>query len=75
VDLLEINERQTAESDRRRACCSVATDTRQKIARVEAIQLSRDLLPFDVNGLDDQVLEEMTSNPRFAIGLKRKGRK
>jgi hypothetical protein len=75
VDLLETNERQTAESDRRRGCYSVATDTRQKIACVEAIQLCRDLLPFDVNGLDDQVLEEMTSNPRFAIGLKRNGRK
>jgi hypothetical protein len=75
VDILEINERQIAKSDRRLACHSSATDKRQKMARVEVLQLCRDLLPFDSNGLDDQVLEEMTSNPRFVVSLKRKGRK
>jgi hypothetical protein len=74
VDLLEASEKQKAESDRKRGFVAVNVALRQRVAAVQTVELCRDLIEFGVDGVDDQLCADMSSNPRFNVLLKRKGR-
>jgi hypothetical protein len=74
VAVLEANEKQKAEPDRKRAFVAINFAMRQRLAAVQTVELCRDLIEFGVDGVDDQLCTDMSTNPKFNVLLKRKGR-